>query len=122
MPASLPFHFSRSASASIGAKTTSAVTVPSTPGVQALGTPVMIHGCAPDTTVAENRSFTQPRPNVPHDSMCGLLAPHSVSRLTAQSAAALKLGEPVSLGPYTSVSQLAVSITCERWKPSSLIL
>ena len=99
MPCSLPFHFSRSASFSIGAKTTSAVTVPSTPGVQALGTPVMIHGCAPETTVAEKRSFTQPRPNVPHDSMRGLVAPHSVSRLTAQSAAALKLGDPVSRGP-----------------------
>ena len=84
------------------------------PGVQALGTPVRVHGCAPDTTVAEKRSFTQPRPNVPHDSTRGLVAPHSVNRLTAQSAAALKLGEPVSRGPYTSVSQLAVSITCDR--------
>ena len=37
------------------------------------------------------------------------------------SAARRRLSDPVSLGPYTSLSQLSVSITCEFWNPSSLI-
>src|SRR5687768_13412104 len=48
-----------------------------------------------------------------------LVIPHDASRRIVQSAAARVFGELVRRGPYTSVSQLAVSMTCERLKPSS---
>ena len=60
----------------------------------------------------------QPRPNG-QLSRWAFARPHVSSCCRAQSAACLYCGEPVSRGPWTSVSCPAVSITCERRKPSS---
>src|SRR5437867_10578180 len=70
---------------------------------------------------AENRDMDQPRPKVPHVSSRAPAAPHCFRFCTAHSAAARKPGEPVSQGPFTSVSQKRWSITFEPWKASALI-
>ena len=71
--------------------------------------------------VIENLSLDQPRPNG-NGSSFTLLRPQDVISLTAQSPALRNPGEFVSRGPQTSVSQLRISITFDRWNPSSLIL
>jgi hypothetical protein len=63
----------------------------------------------------------QPRPNGPHVSIFAFAIPHSLSFLTVQSPAAFALGEPVSRAPKTSVSQLAISMTCDRSRSSALM-
>ncbi len=59
--------------------------------------------------------------NGPQVSSRALAMPHSLSFFTVQSAAALVLVDPVSRAPYTSVSQLAISMTCDRLCSSALI-
>src|SRR5450755_182743 len=71
--------------------------------------------------LAENRDMDHPRPNVPHFSRRGLVAPHPCSVRTAQSWADLSPGELVSRGPLASVSQKSVSITFEPSKASDLM-
>jgi hypothetical protein len=91
-------NFAKSASASIGAKTTSAVTGPFVPGDHAFGYPSTGYACGA-TTCAANRSFDQPRPNVPHGSSLTFASPHSFMVFSAHPAAARMLGEPVGRGP-----------------------
>ena len=98
LPFSLPLHVSKSFSDSMGAKITSAVTGPASPGVHAFGMPMIGHGVGV-RTCALKRSFTHPRPKVPQFSRRGFDAPHSRSFVTAQSAACLMFGEPVRRGP-----------------------
>ena len=70
---------------------------------------------------SENRSSVQPRNDMPYGSSAALPSPHVFIRSRAHSAAWRRLSDPVSLGPYTSLSQLSVSITCEFWNPSTLM-
>ena len=120
MPASLPFHFSTSASLSSLTRTALPRTLPPVPAVHAFGiaTSGNVTGA---TTCAELRSKLQPRPNSKL-SRCAFARPQPSSCLRAHSAASLYCGEPLRRGPCTSVSCAAVSITCERRKPSSRIL
>ena len=70
-------------------------------------------------------SFVHPRSKplrFTHGSIFTLTRPYSFSFATVHSAAFCDIGDPVSRGAYTSVSQLARSITCERCRPSALIL
>jgi len=60
-----------------------------------------------------------PRPKGPHASRCALVRPKHFNWSRVHSFALLRLGEPVSRGPITSVSVLSVSITCEWFMPSS---
>jgi len=101
-------------------RTTSAFTAPFVPGVHAAAYAMMGNGRG-DTTWATKRSFVHPRPNGPHDSSFAFAIPHSVSFFTVQSPAAFAAGDPVRRAPYTSVSQLAISMTCDRRSSSFLM-
>jgi hypothetical protein len=61
----------------------------------------------------EKRSSVQPRPIVPNASSAALVSPHFVNSARAHSPAARSCVDPVSRGPWTSVSQLSVSMTAE---------
>ena len=101
-PASLPFHFSRSASVSIFALTTFARTGPEVPGVQALGR--AMSGVATGVTrLTAQRSKDQPLPKGPKLSRCALLKPQPASWSRVHSLAFFADGEPLSRGPITSV-------------------
>ena len=52
-----------------------------------------------ETTCATIRSFDQPRPNGPQDSILAFAIPQSFSFFTVQSPAAFALGDPVSRAP-----------------------
>jgi hypothetical protein len=101
------------------ARIASAETRPSVPGVHARAKAIKGNGCGA-TTLAVNASLVQPRPNGNVSSRT-LDSPHSVRRPFAQAAAARMFGEFVRRGPCTSVRCQAVSITCERRSPSSLM-
>src|SRR5687768_9079271 len=87
--------------------TADAVTVPLVEGVQASTSPTRLSFTGA-TMWPEKRSLSQPLRGVPsvltkgNGSRRPLVNPHAVICLTAHSAAALWLGDPVSRGPYTS--------------------
>ena len=91
------------------------------PAVQAFGTPCRgaYTGCS---RLAEKRSSVQPRPKRPHVSRCGPATPQPFRLVIAHSAAVRHPGDPVSLGPFTSVRENRWSITFESRNASSLIL
>jgi hypothetical protein len=72
-------------------------------------------------TCATMRSFVHPRPKGPHVSSFAFAIPQSFNFFTVQSPAAFALGDPVRRAPYTSVSQLAISMTCDRLCSSVLM-
>jgi hypothetical protein len=120
-PLTRPAKVRKSSSRETAISIASAVTGPSVPGVQARGNAISGNGCG-ETTLAVNFSFAHPRPNGPHGSCRTLASPQPVSRSVAHFAAAYIAGELVSRGPETSLRYQSVSMTCERWSPSSLIL
>ena len=70
------------------------------------------------TICAWNCSSDHPWPNA-NRSSCTSATPHARSCRMAHSPAASMAGEPVTRGPYTSLSQPASSMTCDRCRPSS---
>ena len=68
---------------------------------------------------AWKRSSDQPLPYANRSSETS--SPHARRRLAAHSLAASVAGVPVTRGPYTSLSQLTVSIACDRSSPSAVI-
>src|SRR5947209_5492297 len=71
--------------------------------------------------LAENASSDQPRPNGPHGSKWAFSIPQDFNRFRLQSWANLKLGEPVSRAPATSVRFQSVSMICESLASSAFI-
>ena len=119
-PLSCPCIFWRSSSEVAVSITAAPVTFPLVLALHARGTAAIWNGCGP-TAWNENRSLVQPRPNGPQLSKCGLAKPHPFIVARAQSPAAWVIGEPVSRGPCTSVSQLMRSMTCDRCMASVLM-
>src|SRR5687768_9938080 len=92
----------------------------SNPGDHAFGYALTTIVCGLVTCI-ENRFTCHPRPNGPHSSRCALSRPQVDSCCRAHSVARRSPGEPVSRGPITSQRWLSVSITFDRFKPSSRI-
>jgi hypothetical protein len=67
------------------------------------------------------REKVQPRPKGDQASRCVLVRPQEVISRAAHSAADWKPGDPVSLGPFTSVSWNRWSMTCDDLSASALI-
>src|SRR4051812_19164675 len=94
-----------------------ALTTPLVPGVQA-STSATSASFAGETMCAVSRSFTQPGCPKSHGSRWPLVKPHDAISLIAHSPAALRLGDPVTRGPYTSASTCRVCMIFE-WVFSS---
>src|SRR5262249_38964813 len=131
LPRSFPFHFAlnlaisslsfegsrfRSSAASMG----SPEIVPSIPADHASGKPWSLAYCGATRSI-RRRVYDQLRPNGPHGSSATFERPYDLNRSAAHSAAATWLGDAVSLGPCTSVSQERWSMTFDRSKASDLI-
>src|SRR5690242_5803549 len=87
----------------------------------ARGTASTINGFG-DTASSEKRSFCQPMPvGVSHFSRCTLTRPHDFICSIVHSDAFCRFGDHVRRGPCTSVSQLVMSMTCERSSASDLM-
>src|SRR5262245_1144450 len=89
------------------------------PGLHAFGTP-MIGITLGDVIVAWKFTRDHALPILKR-SLWAFVTPHFVSCCTAQSPASSNSGDPTSLGPYRSVSQNIVSMTCDLFRPSSRI-
>ena len=109
-PFNLPAYEAASAIESIFTRIASPFTRPLVLGDHARGTALTMNALG-DVAWMANRSLTQPRPNGPHISKWGLASPHVLNWASVQSPAFFVIGDPVSRGPCTSVSQLMMSIT-----------
>src|SRR5205085_384726 len=63
----------------------------------------------------------QPRPKGPQASRCAFCNPHLESVSRVHSLARFAFGDAVRRGPITSLRYESVCITCEWFRPSSLI-
>ncbi len=64
-------------------------------------------------------SFAHPGWPKAHGSRRPFVSPQPSIVFTAHSPAALRLGEPVTRGPYTSARKCSVRMTCDLFMPSS---
>src|SRR3954463_13512047 len=92
--------------------------IPFVPGVQASASRTS-ESCTGDVIAPQAISLVHPGWPKSHDSRCAFFIPQLSIVLTDHSPAALRLGEPVSRGPYTSVRKCSVRISWECCMPSS---
>ena len=94
-------------------RTAGPLTVPFVLADHACGTACTMNGVGV-SAMKEKRSLSQPSPaGVSHASSCTFARPHEFIWPIAQSRARVAFGDQVSRGPYTSDSQLMISMTCE---------
>src|SRR6185437_1916657 len=96
-------------------------TAPTVPTDHACGTASTMNGTGA-VAIIEKCSFSHPRPTgVSHVSSCTLANPHDFISDIAHAPARVAFGDQVSRGPYTSDSQLMMSMTCELFISSDLM-
>src|SRR4030095_6085296 len=98
-----PLNLAKSDSVPTSKKIASPRTIPLVAGLHAFGEAIRELN-AGAVTLAVNPSRDQPRPNGrPHGSSCPVAIPHSRNLSIAYCCALRKPGDPVNLGPMTSV-------------------